>query len=133
MTFRNGAEIARVARGCIGVRFRPQGRDPGHGLDCAGLAGLAFGRAGLPRDYALRGGDGGAIAAAVAAFGLRSIDADEAGEGDLLLLETGVRQFHLAVLTHGGFVHADARLRRVVETPGWPHWPVLAAWREEGN
>lgn len=133
MMVRNGADIARAARLCIGVRFRPQGRDPCHGLDCVGLAGMAFGRAALPQDYALRGGDGVSIVAAITAFGLGAIDARDAREGDLLLLETGPRQFHLAVLTDAGFVHADAGLRRVVETPGRPRWPVLAAWRDGGG
>ena len=120
-------EIARAARRCIGVRFRPQGHDPAHGLDCVGLAGIAFGRGPLPRDYALRGGSADGIGEAIAALGLQRI---AAGEGDLLLLATGPGQFHFAVLTEGGLVHADARLRRVVETPGRPAWPVVSAWRE---
>jgi murein DD-endopeptidase / murein LD-carboxypeptidase len=35
------------------------------------------------------------------------------------------------VLTDGGFVHADAGLRRVVETPGRPDATLIGAWREE--
>jgi cell wall-associated NlpC family hydrolase len=133
MMIRNGADIAKAARLCVGVRFRPQGRDPSHGLDCVGLAGVAFARSALPQDYALRGGDDVAITAKISAVGLGRIGVDDAREGDLLLLETGARQFHLAVLTDRGFVHADAGLRRVVETPGRPRWPVLAAWRDEGG
>lgn len=125
-----GREIARAARRCVGVRFRPQGHDPAHGLDCVGLAGVAFGRTSLPRDYALRGGDGCRIGAVIEALGLRRIEAGEAEAGDLLLLAAGPRQFHFAVLTETGFVHADARLRRVIETPGRPQWPVIDAWRE---
>jgi cell wall-associated NlpC family hydrolase len=121
-------EIAWAARACVGAPFRAQGRDPAHGLDCVGLAGRAFGRDGLPRDYALRGGDAGRIGAVLAGLGLRRVDA--AAEGDLLLIESGPRQIHFAVKTASGFVHADARLRRVVETPGQPRWPVIGIWRE---
>jgi lipoprotein Spr len=120
--------IVDAARGCIGARFRPQGRDPAHGLDCVGLAGIAFGRGDLPRNYALWGGDARRIAALVESFGLRRVD--DAASGDLVMLRTGPKQFHLAVMTGSGFVHADARLRRVVETPGRPPWPVIGIWRE---
>ena len=120
--------IVAAARACIGARFRPQGRDPEYGLDCVGLAGAAFGRHDLPKDYVLRGGDATRIAAFVEEFGLRPVDEGE--PGDLLMLRTGPAQFHLAVKTAGGFVHADARLRRVVETPGPPPWPVIGIWRE---
>ena len=120
--------IVDAARGCIGARFRPQGRDPAYGLDCVGLAGVAFGRDDLPSDYALRGGDAGRIQALVEGFGLHRVD--EAAAADLLLLRTGAAQYHLAVMTESGFVHADARLRRVVETPGPPPWPVIGIWRE---
>ena len=54
---------------------------------------------------------------------------DSPHAGDLLLLAPGPYQHHLAILTDRGFVHADAGLRRVVETPGWPAWPLVGAWR----
>ena len=38
-------------------------------------------------------------------------------------------QLHLGILTRQGFVHADACLRRVVETPGAPSWPVAGIYR----
>jgi hypothetical protein len=125
-----GPIVAR-ARGCIGARFRPHGRDPAWGLDCVGVAAIAFARA-VPADYALRGGDAGAIAAAIGWSGLRPIEGEAAGAGDLMLLAAGPGQLHLAVLTEGGFVHADARLRRVVERPGRPDGAVIGAWQEEG-
>jgi lipoprotein Spr len=127
---RSGEETARAARACIGVPFRPQGRDPSRALDCVGLAGVAFGREDLPSGYALRGGDAEKIAAELRAIGLRQIGSDEAAEGDLMLVESGPRQFHFLVMTRGGFVHADAGLRRVVETPGRPRWPVIGIWRQ---
>ena len=54
---KRGKDIAARARSLVGVRFRPQGRDPGIGLDCVGLAAVS---ADVPvervrRDYALRG------------------------------------------------------------------------------
>ena len=127
---RSGEERARAARACIGVPFRPQGRDPLRALDCVGLAGVAFGRTDLPNGYALRGGDAERITAGLGAMGLRRMAADEAIEGDLMLVESGARQFHFLIKTRGGFVHADAGLRRVVETPGRPRWPVIGIWRE---
>lgn len=122
-----------AARSAIGARFRLHGRDPAFGLDCVGLAGLAARAAGfrgeIPSGYALRGGSAAAIAAAFSAAGLVASDAP--GPGALALFKTGPGQFHLAVLVPGGIVHADAMLRRVVERPGSPPWPMLGCWRVE--
>lgn len=118
-------DIVARARACVGARFRPWGRDPALGLDCVGLAGVALGVA-VPRDYALRGGEVAAVTARIAAAGLARVD--EAGPGDLVLVGEGAGQLHLAVMTEAGFVHADARLGRVVETPGRPAG-VIGAWR----
>lgn len=126
---RTRQEIIAAARGCVGVRFRPQGRDPRYGLDCVGVAAIAYARP-VPADYALRGGSRRAIAQVIDATGLTSVALDAAGPGDLLLLEAGAGQLHLAVLTTAGHVHADAGLRHVVETPGRPVQAVLGAWRE---
>jgi hypothetical protein len=49
--------------------------------------------------------------------------------GDLMLLVPGSDQVHLAVRTGEGFVHAHAGIRRVVETPGIPEWPLVAVYR----
>ncbi|WCT73682.1 peptidoglycan endopeptidase [Sphingomonas naphthae] len=124
-----GDVVAR-ARGCVGARFRVHGRDPAFGLDCVGLVGIAFARTGLPADYAVRGGSAPAVAAAIGRAGLVAAGGDAAG--DLLLLDCGAGQLHLAVGTGAGFVHADAKLRRVVEVPGRPAWPLLGAWAEAG-
>ncbi|MBV9842783.1 MAG: peptidoglycan endopeptidase [Sphingomonadaceae bacterium] len=118
--------IVARARGCVGARFRLHGRDRAHGLDCIGLAAHATGLP-APCGYALRGGSPERLAAGLAAAGLAPTAAP--GAGDLLLVTPGPAQFHLIVLTGTGFVHADAGLRRVVETPGSPRWPVLGAWR----
>ena len=132
-----GHRIAQAARSMVGVPFRPQGRDPAYGLDCVGLAAAALAkegiRADLPRGYPQRGGVAGEIIARIDALGLTPLEAGTAGEGDLLLMLAGPAQYHLAIRTAGGFVHADAGLRRVVETPGEPRWPVLRAWFAAGE
>lgn len=117
-----------AARGAVGVRFRLHGRSAADGLDCVGLAGLAFGVE-TPRGYRLRTGDAERVARAIAAAGLAV--AEDGAAGDLLLMRTGPGQLHLGVATDSGFVHADAGLGRVVERPGAPPWPVLGRWRKE--
>lgn len=123
--------VAARARDLVGVRFRPQGRRREHGLDCVGLIALAgdLPVALLPAGYRMR---------SEVAEDLRELDLDgrvtriapaEAEAGDVLLVEAGARQHHFLVLTGNGFIHADARLGRVVETPGAVAWPVVAAWR----
>jgi hypothetical protein len=122
-------EIVAAARGCIGARFRPHGRDPRYGLDCIGVAAIAFDRL-VPADYPLRGGEAQRIAAAIDGVGLRRADLTPAGGGRLLLIAAGPGQFHVGITTKEGFVHADASLRRVVETPGRPTGVVIGAWEE---
>lgn len=100
-------------------------------MDCVGLAAWAL-RAGgfagaVPSGYALRGGDGPAVAALIADLGLVAVA--EAAPGDLVLARSGPGQLHLAIVAPGGFVHADAMLRRVVERPGAVPWPVIGCWR----
>ncbi|WP_294395363.1 peptidoglycan endopeptidase [uncultured Sphingomonas sp.] len=121
-------EIVARARACVGARFRPHGRDPAFGLDCVGVAAVAF-RRDVPTGYPLRGGHAGGIAGIIDRMGLIRV-AGASQAGDLLLLRVGHAQFHLAVRTGEGFVHADAGLRRVVETPGEPVGDMVACWRE---
>ncbi|WP_010545103.1 hypothetical protein [Sphingomonas elodea] len=122
----SGAAVLAAARGAIGARFRPQGRDPATGLDCVGLAALALGRA-APRGYRLRSDDVGHAVAALEAAGL--VPAAEPRAGDLLLCRSGPGQLHLAIRSEDGIVHADAMARRVVERPGPVPWPVLGCFR----
>lgn len=131
-----GAERAvAAARGAVGTRFRLQGRDPAYGLDCVGLAALAMRAAGfsgvVPADYALRGGNAAVLAARLDASGL--VRGDAPRPGDLALFACDATQFHMAVIVPGGIVHADAGLRRVVERPGVPPWPMLGCWRVIGD
>lgn len=121
---------AARAAALVGTRFRPQGRDPATGLDCLGLV-LAAHRimpANAPRDYRLRGAYRDQLLAAADRW-FRRIAPGRARPGDLLVLEPAADQLHLAILTEQGFVHADARLGRVVETPGPASWPLNAVLR----
>ncbi len=118
------------ARALVGVPFRPQGRDPQHGLDCVGLCLAAFRLpAGAARsDYRLRGDHLDELERALL-NGFRSVKVKQQRPGDLLLMAVAEDQLHLAVVTKAGFVHADARLRRVVETPGEPSWQLIGVFR----
>ena len=126
-------EAVDRARRLIGTRFRAQGRDPQFGLDCLGLAMLAYGvgQDEVRRDYRLSGDHRRELMAGLAeAF--RQVKRGVVRAGDLVLIEVSARQLHLAVRTETGFVHADAR-RGVVETPGAPEWPVVATYRKRRN
>ena len=121
------------ARLLVGTRFRAQGRDPRFGLDCLGLAMLAYrlDQARVRSDYRLSGDHHRELMAGLA-DGFRRVSRKVARAGDLMLVEVSARQVHLAVRTATGFVHADAR-RGVVETPGEPEWPVLAIFRRRAR
>ena len=116
---------AERARGAVGTRYRLHGRG-GDGLDCVGLAGLAY-DVPVPTGYRLRSGDLGAVERFALAAGL--VRVGDARAGDLIAMASGPGQLHLGITTDTGFVHADASLRRVVERPGAPPWPMLARWR----
>jgi murein DD-endopeptidase / murein LD-carboxypeptidase len=122
-----GERIAARARSMVGMRFRPQGRSAGEGLDCVGLVAAALGLSGVKRNYALRGGSLEELAEAFRGAGLREVT--EPASGDVLVMRPGAGQLHLAVWTGSGLVHADAGLRRVVERPGEVPWPVVGVWR----
>lgn len=122
------ADPVTVARGVIGTPFRLHGRDPAFGLDCVGLVSLAFGRRGeAPSGYAMRGGEKAAFEKMLRALRCRRRRIAPK-RGDVLLLAPGPAQYHLGIWTGRSLIHADAGLRRIVETPGWPRWPMLSAW-----
>ena len=117
--------VAEAALRAVGTRFRLHGRGA-EGLDCVGLVALAL-RAGgysgaVPSGYSLRGGDWGLLDRLL----VRVVEAEP---GDVLVMAVGPGQIHLGIRTVGGFVHADAGLRRVVERPGMPPWPLIGVWR----
>ena len=121
---------AKRALALVGTAFRPQGRDPAQGVDCVGLCLLAYDLpAGTARDdYRLRGEHRDEMEAALPAR-FRRLKRARARPGDLLLMLPAADQLHLGILTARGFVHADMRLRRVVETPGLPGWPIAGTYR----
>jgi cell wall-associated NlpC family hydrolase len=123
---RDAEAIIARARALIGVRFRPQGRKPAAGLDCVGLVAAALG-APAPADYRPHGATAARIAAELRKAGLAPADAMTAG--DVVAMRTGPRQVHLGIWTGAGLIHADAGLRRVVERPGAPAWPIIGIWR----
>ena len=118
------------ARSLVGCRFRPQGRDPEHGLDCVGLVCAAFGipANSVPRDYKLRDGGLERLKLELSRF-FRLVRTPAAR--DVLVFQVAADQPHLGIRSDRGFIHADARLRKVVETPGRPPWDLISAYRRK--
>ena len=134
---RQQAKVAQTALDLLGVPFLLHGRSADAGLDCVGLAGLCLSAVGkdaaVPTDYRLRGQH---KERACAYFDERHFSRVSDGSvvaGDILLLEPGVQQIHLAVLTPKGAVHAHMGLGRVVATPLPLPWPTIAQWRIIGD
>lgn len=123
-------DIVAAARGCVGTRFRGQGRVSGVGLDCLGVVIFAAAAAGvrLPDapDYSLRGEGLLRLDQRIAAAMLR---VDSAGAGDVMLFEPGPAMRHLGVWTGSSLIHAHAGLRRVVEGPVDPAWTLIGIYR----
>ncbi len=122
--------IVAAARGCVGTRFRAQGRGVGIGLDCLGVALTAAAAAGVqfrvPR-YALGGDHEARLDDGLAAQDCRAVQAPE--PGDLIVVAPAPGRRHLGIVTSSGVVHAHAGLGRVVEGPLDPAWIVVGAWR----
>ena len=91
---------------------------------------IAAARAAIGARFRLHGRD---PATGLDCVGLVACAAPRAG--DLLLCRAGPGQLHLMIDSGGGVIHADAMLRRVVERPGPPPWPVVGRWRvaEQGE
>ena len=126
---KRGEMAVERARALIGTRFVAQGRDV-QGIDCVGLvvAAFAIDRSTIRDDYRMAGNHGAAIKA-VAERWFRRVSRRRLVPGDLLLMRPGAMQWHLAIWTGEGLIHADARRRMVVERPGTPEWPIIAALR----
>jgi len=126
-----GTDIAARACALVGTRFRPQGRDPRHGLDCVGAAAFACGITSerVPRDYALRGQKLAEIEHRLCDLGCRPVAGQMLKPGDVAVCRAGPAQYHMVIITPFGFVHADAGLRRVVQRPYPIPWTLESAWR----
>ncbi|MFN3451157.1 MAG: peptidoglycan endopeptidase [Sphingorhabdus sp.] len=107
------------------------------GLDCVGVVGLCLSAAGsdaaVPTDYRLRGQFAERACAYFDELGFRRITDASVVAGDILLLEPGARQLHLAIVTSKGAVHAHMGLGRVVVTPLPLPWRTIAQWRLFGD
>lgn len=127
-------DFAARARALVGCRFRAQGRDRLTGLDCVGVLVETFGIAAstVPRTYRLRGHHRKLIERELGAH-FRKVARTQRRSGDVMLLDVAAGQLHLAVSTDCGFVHADARLGKIVETPGEPAWPLCGVWRRRSR
>jgi hypothetical protein len=123
-------DYAERARALAGTPFRSQGRGA-DGLDCVGVAMTVFGIAegDVRRNYRTRGDHLGEVRAFLSK-GFRRVPATQLRPGDLMLMTVAKDQLHIGVKTNAGFVHAHAGLRRVVETPGAPEWPLLGIYRK---
>lgn len=118
------------ARALIGTPFRLQGRSA-EGLDCVGVALAVFDIESddVRRNYRVRG-DYEPEVRDFLKRDFRRVPAAQLRPGDLMLMRVSPDQLHLAVRTTLGFVHAHARLWRVVETPHMPQWPVIGVYRK---
>ena len=124
-------QVVARARLALGARFKPQGRSMEDGLDCVGLAALALGVAetDVPRDYPLRGAPAGRLEQLLGRHGLARVDDGDLRAGDLAVFEPGPGQVHLAIVADATLIHADTRLRRIVERPLPAPWPLAGLWR----
>jgi len=126
-------DFAERARALVGKRFRPQGRGE-HGLDCVGVMTATFSID--PRtvrsDYTMRGNSLKELEANLQSH-FRKVARTHLRSGDLMVMSAGADQLHLGVRTDAGFVHAHAGIRRVVETPGLPSWPLLSVYRKRNG
>ncbi len=111
----------------IGTPFRLHGRSAETGLDCVGLVALAYGTHGAPTGYAMRNSQQRKWTGLLDRLAERHTGVPR--PGDILLMQAGPAQLHLGIWTGESLIHADASLRRVIETAGPVPWPILGAWR----
>ena len=127
------ARLARAAEALLGTRFRLHGRDPGTRLDCIGLLVAAMARGGrsiaVPTGYPLRLRDLAQWLPDPATCGFVAAR-EPFRAGDVVMLQPGPAQFHLAIADRAlGWIHAHAGLRRVVREAALPAGTITAHWR----
>lgn len=130
--------IVAAARACLGTPFRHQGRAPGIGLDCAGLAVVALKSAGVdihaPANYSRTPHDGRLRAMIDIQRGLRFVPRDDMQAGDVLLIKIGNEPSHVGICTGGGnVIHAYEQVGKVVEHRLDAAWQaqIVAVYRAE--
>ena len=127
------ARLAREAEALVGTRFRLHGRDPATGLDCIGLLVAAMARGGrqiaVPTGYPLRLRELASWLPDPAACGFAAAR-EPFRPGDVVMLQPGPAQFHLAIADRTcSWIHAHAGLRRVVCEAALPTGTITAHWR----
>ena len=127
------ARLARETEALSGTQFRLHGRDPATGIDCIGLLVAALARGGqhivVPTGYPLRLRELAQWLPDPAACGF-VLAREPFRPGDVVMLQPGPAQFHLAIADRGlGWIHAHAGLRRVVREAALPSGIVIAHWR----
>ena len=118
--------IVDEARSWLGVPFRPHGRTR-RGIDCVNLVLLVTGEVvGVPADIP------GYTMEATPSFAFRAANAlwdritdEEAGPGDIVLMNYCGRTIHIGLLSDRGIIHAAQIPGRVVERPLTPKHSVL--------
>lgn len=128
-----GQALAAAAAALVGSRFRLHGRDPETGLDCIGLLAAALAGCGrpltLPTGYPLRLRALSGWLPDAAACGFCAAEPPFL-PGDVVMMQPGPAQFHLAIAApERGWIHAHAGLRRVVQDCDLPAGPIIHHWR----
>jgi len=130
--------IVSAARRCIGTRFRHQGRQPGLGLDCAGLIAFVAGEVGMVvrDDVTYRRNPDSAHLIATMDASFRRLYTFDAGIGDIFgfWIRRDDEPKHLAIkVAPTRFVHVWDSIRCVVETVLDYRWldRIWGAWAFE--
>ena len=126
-------ELAAAAEDLVGTPFRLHGRDPATGLDCIGVLAQALRKIGqpanLPEAYSMRAQVVPGLEAIAKSCGFAPVEGAFA-PGDVLFARVGPVQFHLLIAARDcRFVHAQARLRRVVIGELPDSWVIVGHWQ----
>lgn len=129
------AELCAAALALVGTPFHPQGRVPGVGIDCIGVAICAARACGIAiadrTDYPMQ--PNGILRGELNAR-LQRVQG-EPQAGDLLMMRFDTAPHHVALLIDGGrIVHAHMRARRTVVQAYTNYWRerTCGAFRFEG-
>lgn len=132
---RTAADVIHHARQCRETPFVHQGRQPGVGLDCAGLIVHAYRAAGLPATDETRYGRQPHPGQMRAALERRLVRAAGPWQpADILWFRIQADPQHLALWTGDGILHAYLSAGRVVETSLDARWQnrLVARYRHPG-